>query len=424
MDLATKQVQELAVFFTSPEPGDPPRDPKTLGDPSRWGPYQAYVDLMQLGRDPITQVFPMIPPELQLPLVQADPSGGPQVNPLLAQRWKVLGIADLLKPPKRPEYLVDSMLRTPGLSCGYGVPGDLKSMLFMDLAVCVASGQPWLEPLPKVGTGGAYQVKQGAVLWFDQDNGQNRLQERFGALCRARGVDIAPLHAISFPRPVFDVSKPEEAELLAEQIDALGAIFCVCDNLGTISGGRDENSSQMVDVMGGLRWITEKTGAHLATIHHARKGIGTPKAREGDRLRGHSSIEASLDLAILIERAGDDLTVKSTKTRDDPISPFVARWTFEKNQDGALEKARFWHVEELKAKRPEYITAGEELPDLLRGMIDAPNQNQLAKTIEDTYEIKRAQALEAIKYAVSRGLITEEKTGEGKTSPKLYKVGM
>ncbi len=424
MDLATKQVQELAAYFTSPEPGDPVRDPQALGDPSRWGSFALAVVAMQAGRDPIKDVLPHLPKDLQAALWQADPSGKPATNPLLTQRWKVLSIADLLTPPKRPDYLVDSMLRTPGLSCFYGVPGDLKSMFLMDLAVCVASGGPWLEPLPQVGAGGAYPVKQGAVLWLDMDNGQNRLQERFGALCRARGVDIAPLHAISFPRPVFDASKPEEAELLAEQIGELGAVFCVVDNLGTVSGGRDENASQMIDVMANLRWVTEKTGAHLATIHHARKGIGTGKAREGDRLRGHSSIEASLDLAILIERAGDDLTVKSTKTRDDPISPFVARWTFDKTEDGALNKARFWHVEELKAKRPEYITAGEELPDLLRGMLEAPNQNQLAKAIGDTYEIKRAQALEAINYAVSRGLIVEEKTGAGKTSPKLYKVGI
>ena len=277
MNLTTEQVQKLAAFFTSPEPGDPPRDPQALGDPLQWGAYALAVDALQHGRDR-GDVLPLLGAELQAGIWAADPAGGAAANPLLAQRWTLLGIADLLKPPKRPDYLVDSMLRTPGLSCFYGVPGDLKSMLLMDLAVCVADGQPWLEPLPKVGTGGAYTVKQGPVLWFDQDNGQNRLQERFGALCRARGIDAAPLHAISFPRPVFDVSKPEDADLLAGQIDALGAIFCVCDNLGTISGGREENSSQMVDVMGGLRWITEKTGAHLATIHHARKGNGASKA--------------------------------------------------------------------------------------------------------------------------------------------------
>jgi len=340
---------------------------------------------------------------------------------ILERRWQLLGINDLLQPPEPPNYLVNKMIRTPGLVCFYGVPGDLKTMIVLDLVVCIASGLNWLEPLPDFGEGGSYQVQQTPSLWLDQDNGKNRLKERFGALCRSRGIINAPIHAISLPRPSFNAAKESEAEILAEQIMRLNAGVCVIDNLCSISGGCDENSSQMEPVMNNLRWIAESTGAVLPIIHHANKGTTPTGGRDGNRLRGHSSIEANLDLALLVERNGDDLVIKSTKTRDDPVSPFMVKWTFKKNEYGALDKARFWHVANIQNEQASYITAGDELNDLLKEMKDSPSQNKLCKAIDDTYGLKKPQALQAIQYAVKKGNILEFSTGNSKTSPKKYR---
>ena len=56
-------------------------------------------------------------------------------------------------------------------------------------------------------------------------------------------------------------------------------------------------------------------------------------------MRGHSSIEGALDLAMLIERPSldaDDITLQSTKSRDDRIPPFLLRWLFERDGAGEL----------------------------------------------------------------------------------------
>ena len=140
-----------------------------------------------------------MPTDLKAALLLA--GGDPQdlQRQRLADRWQVLGIDTLLTPPKRPEYLISDMVRRPGLVCIYGAPGDLKTMILMDMAVCVASGDAWLDPLPEVGTGGSYTVEQGPVLWMDMDNAIDRLQERFGALCRARELTTIPYTRLAFP---------------------------------------------------------------------------------------------------------------------------------------------------------------------------------------------------------------------------------
>lgn len=412
-----EQYRALEAFFRPPGPGETLPDSATL-DPTAFSPGELRHIARRLhdGADP-EAIRADLSPEAIAELGQP----GDFARAQFAQRWNVLGVDTLLQPPEPPEFLVDGMIRIPSLTSVYGVPGDLKTMLCLDLAVAVASGAPWAEPLPDVGTGGAYYVKQGPVLVLDQDNGEARLRERFGALLRGRNVNNAPVYAISLPRPVFDASNPEEADLLAEQIAALGAVLCMVDNLGTVSGGRDENSSQMVDVMANLRWVSESTGCGVIVVHHARKGNGAG-GREGDRLRGHSSIEASLDLALLVERTDDDLTVRSTKTRDNPVKPFTLRWTYALTDQGALHKARFWHVCTTAPHRPEYKVIGDELGDLLTGMDKSPNQAGLRAQIRGTYGVGDSTARQAIEYAETHNVIGYVRQGAHSNAPKIYRA--
>ncbi len=411
----------LAPYCVTPDPGQSPPDLAQL-DPDSFTGSRAKIAArgLKAGLD-LAQLTRLIP-ELPRLLAQADPDADPADlwAAHLAQRWKLYGPDFLLQPPEPPKYLVQGMIRQGALVCIYGAPGSLKSMIAQDLAVCVAGGLDWLDPLPDGrGSGGPYAVTQAPTLWVDQDNGKDRLRERFGALLRARKLDSnTPLQMISLPVPFFDASQFEEAQTLAAQIQALGAGLCAIDNLGTVSGGRDENASEMVAVMSHLRWIAEETGCTIVVVHHARKGNGG-SGREGDRLRGHSSIEASLDLALIAEREADDLTLRSTKTRDDPVRPFVAKWTYTKNGDGALDIARFYHVRTEAPQVPEYIQIARELPDLLDGN-GADSHNAFRKQIMEEFECSKNTADRAIASAVSDGLIKEEREGGHTTAPKRY----
>ena len=115
-------------------------------------------------------------------------------------------------------------------------------------------------------------------------------------------------------------------------------------------------------------------------IHHQRKGNGAG-GRAGDTLRGHSSIEASLDLALLIERENlsDTISIKSTKARGVDILPFSAVFTYENDQAGELHTAKFFGIAAEDMASNHAIQ--REIKDALTG--SRLNKSELVKAVKE-----------------------------------------
>lgn len=260
--------------------------------------------------------------------------------------WQPLTMADFYTPREPVKYILGGIFREKSLNIVYGSPGDLKSMLLQDLAVCVAMGKEWLEVAKWQKGGSPIPTIQSPVIWLDQDQGIDEVFTRFAALGKQHNAPPgSPLKVYSFPNPPLDANDLASVAMLAARINNAKLVFI--DNLGTISGGIEENASAMRLVMSNLRLLAETTGAAVVLIHHQRKGNGTIGGRAGDALRGHSSIEASLDLALQVDREpySDQITVKSTKARSREVAPFTAYFTYTTNGAGDLETAQFYSVE-------------------------------------------------------------------------------
>ena len=311
------------------------------------------------------------------------------IPPINADGWQPLTMADFYAPREKVKEILKGIIRPKSLIIPYGAPGDLKTMLFQDMAVCVAMGKPWLPPAPWQSGGKAIPTEQRPVIWIDQDMGGELVHERFRALGKQhKAPPDLPLKVYTFQDPPLDASDLASIAILAAR--ATGAGLIIIDNLGTISGEAEENASTMRLVMANLRWLAESTGAAVVVIHHQRKSNGIT-GRAGDALRGHSSIEAALDLALQISREpySDQITIKSTKTRAREVPPFTAYFTYTQDDNGDLETAQFYSVEpednlsnyaierEIKAvlaDGPKSITAlwqavKAELPDIGKARI-------------------------------------------------------
>lgn len=303
----------------------------------------------------------------------------PRNNPLTRQ-WFTL--ADTYEPRSPIEYFLEGILPAASLSILYGAPGTLKTMLALDILVCIASGQPWLSPLPNTA-GHGIATSRHPVLFVDFDSGKRIVMERIEAL--GRGYELNEpssirFYAESMQLPWLVASERDSLAAFARDILAKEIKVCVIDNLGVITGKAEENTSDMVMVMSNLRWLAEETGAAVVVIHHERKGDAKASPKAGEALRGHSSINAAVDLALLVEREGQSsiVTVRSTKTRSVPVIPFSANWTFTHKPGGReLKTARFFGMgEDTDALSDASVTKA-----ILSTAVVPLNQSQLVSAV-------------------------------------------
>lgn len=326
--------------------------------------------------------------------------------------WEPLTMREVYAPRPPVEYLVDGIFKKSSLNIPYGAPGDMKTFLLQDLAMCIAAGKDWLMPAPFMPGGQAFKVKQGRVVWIDQDMGKDETLERFQALgTNYDAPEDLPIRIYTFPNPALNASDAASVAALAAR--SMDADMIVIDNLGNISGGVDENSSGMIEVMANLRWLAETTGAAVVVIHHQRKPTGNSAGRAGDALRGHSSIEASVDIALHVDREpnSNSITVKSTKTRSREVAPFTAYFTFEDDAKGNLVKAGFFSVE--PDDKQSNFAVEREILKILEG--NPMNQASLWQAVKDELpEVGKNRIVDKIRQLENTGklLATSGKRGQ------------
>lgn len=239
------------------------------------------------------------------------------------------------RPPR--EYLIHPIFPMPSLCLVYGISGSHKTNLIIDAAVCSRLGKHWLVGDTASQFDG-FETKQTAVMWIDVDSGDETLHERFGASLKAHNgkkiLTDSKIHYISFPDPAFTAIDDAAKNEIIRRALAWKCRLIVFDNLGTVSGGMDENTAQMVQVMAGLRFIAYKTRACVIAIHHdAKHDNGNRKTP-----RGHTSIESSLDLALWVQNEEDVVICTRTKTRGARFDPFMAHWEFQ-HKPGTVDLA-------------------------------------------------------------------------------------
>jgi len=297
--------------------------------------------------------------------------------------WQVFTLQDayLERPPV--EYVAQGLFALPSLNIVYGAPGTLKSFILADLAVCASAGMDWLPPAPWINGNQShgYPTRQCPTMWLDFDNGRRRTHDRFGALGRSRNLPAdTPLYYYSMPSPWLNAGDKNSIGNLLLRMQDKDIQLVLVDNLGVVSGDADENSGDMVAVMSEFRQLAEETGAAVVLVHHQRKGTGYT-GRAGDSLRGHSSIEASLDLALLVEREelSDTVSIKATKVRGEDVLPFSAVFTYDPRPGGEMETAQFYGIATEDNRSGEAIER-EVMVALLGASL---NKTELTKAVKD-----------------------------------------
>lgn len=317
------------------------------------------------------------------------------------------------------KYLVDRFIPRASLNLFFGSPASMKSMILVDLCICISGNQDFLqfgslEPM-KI-------VEPVPTLWIDLDNGMRRTNERFAAMGRARNLKgDSGVYFMSLPNPLISWDSPQTFDMLQEVIVRKKIGFCVIDNLGVVKGSRArENDDSMTAVMNKFRQISEAGKVSMNIIHHIRKGFEkNGNTRLGEAIRGFSSIEAALDYAFyigLVKNEKTKIEIVSAKSRDMDVKPFGAEFHFYHKEGTEDLLAAFYSGFEVEETNWRYITR-----KLIREALGSSRGKDLESVIERLMGIQMNRS-QLIEYVTSRTKVSSA-TKVKKTLEEMFQNG-
>lgn len=223
----------------------------------------------------------------------------------------------ILSSPPEPKFCVHGFLSCPSLNLLVGDPGHKKSLLAIDLALCVAMGAPWLG-LP---------VTQKPIVLVEEESGLLRLWRRLHSAFTAHSATIeTPFHFISMGN--YDFRDINEASDLIEHARSVEAGLIVIDALANVMVGGDENSVLSVQpILHNLRAVAIDCGAAVLIIHHTNKS---------GFFRGSTSLSAGVDQLLSVYSPPGQTLLRLTTLKSRDLEPITL------HAHANFETDRFW----------------------------------------------------------------------------------
>ena len=204
------------------------------------------------------------------------------------------------------KWVVDDYIESDSLAQVFGDPGGGKSFVSIDIACCIATGNPWH----------GHQVKQGAVFYIAGE-GHNGLARRFKAWELGNGISLkgAPLYKSHRAAQLYDST---EAAIVAESVKQLSIeantipSMIIIDTVARNMGG-DENSTQDMNafIQHLDTYLRQPWNCCVMVVHHSG-------AMDKDRSRGSTALRGALDAEykVALDSGSKTIAFESKKMKD------------------------------------------------------------------------------------------------------------
>lgn len=212
------------------------------------------------------------------------------------RRFRPYSLQDLRELPY-PSWQVDQVLPTQGLVVVYGRPGEGKTFVMLDLALCVATGQPWH----------GHETVQGTVIYVSAE-GTAGVRTRAEAWEQYYQQQAGEFFVVREAVPLLDPGAVDEfiATIRDEGLDPSLLVF---DTLARCFGTGDENSTQdMNAVVAAVGRCQAAFGCTVVLVHHSGHTAG--------RERGSTALRGAADTMLQVTKTNDRLSLTCDKQKD------------------------------------------------------------------------------------------------------------
>lgn len=283
-----------------------------------------------------------------------------------------------------------------GHKCIFGAPSKArKSWVTIDLAIAVASGQPWLD----------FPTVQGPVLYIDYELDQYFTDFRIEQICTARNIprpellDVWSLRGHNCP---VDQLLPE----IQKQVGGKKYSLIIPDPIYKTQAGRDENSAgEMSLMLLEIERLAKGSGAAVFYADHYAKGNAAAK-EVLDRISGSGVKARGCDTSItMTPHEADDLTftVDIICRNFSPVDPFVCSFEFP-----SMVKKADLNPEDLKTARSRSPKVDKSLMQVREALNQPMTSSEWQKKCEDVFDIKRRTFFTRKGELINSGIVVEE----------------
>lgn len=191
-----------------------------------------------------------------------------------------------------------------------GEPKSFKSTLVMDMAMSIASGEPFL---------GKYAIdQQGPVLYIQNENAHWIMKDRFEKMLVNKGL-VGKIHRskdrlqVEWPPEIpfyminqknYMINNPEHQAFLEETIARMRPELIVLDPLYLMFDGDIASAQDLFPVLQWLLYIKNEYKCGVLVIHHYNKS-GESK-RGGQRMLGSTTLHGWVESAWYLQAMPND----------------------------------------------------------------------------------------------------------------------
>lgn len=178
-------------------------------------------------------------------------------------------------------------------------PKTGKSLLFLDLALCIGTGQSFLC-MPR----SVYPVK---VAIISREDGPVMVKRRLSQLAAGHGLSAMDVDRNILVNTIeqssrFRIDNQKDLEEMAKWLKMSGVEFTVIDVLNKIHAQEENSSTDMTRVMSKFDELAHMSGSQVCVIHHTNKIGG---------VKGSTSIEGWADYVFRLEADKEDESIKT-----------------------------------------------------------------------------------------------------------------
>jgi hypothetical protein len=226
--------------------------------------------------------------------------------------FPVRSLAELLAAEiPEPQFHIEGWIPTKGLTFLVGDSEAFKSWWAKYLGLCKAAGAPVL---------GQIGVRQGAVLYISEENGEVEDKRRCDVLRRGMGFspDI-PFYIAS--ETAFNFDDPARYAALRAAVAERGIEWIIVDSFVRVHRREEKDAGAMNAIYMDRMKPLIKAGVDLLLLHHKRKlpaGIhqGQAPSSDNDEIRGSGDLRAAAHAVMFLKTLADStVVVRHNKAR-------------------------------------------------------------------------------------------------------------